>query len=29
MITYVGHMEDLFGLFAQIGSWPVLAPEAV
>jgi predicted ester cyclase len=23
------HLEDLFGLFAQIGSWPALAPEAV
>lgn len=22
------HMEDLFGLFAQIGSWPAHAPEA-
>ena len=22
------HMEDLFGLFAQIGSWPALAGEA-
>ena len=21
------HMEDLFGLFAQIGAWPSLAPE--
>lgn len=22
------HMEDLFGLFAQIGAWPAIAPEA-
>ena len=22
------HMEDLFGLFAQIGAWPASAPEA-
>ena len=27
-IVRTWHMEDLFGLFAQIGSWPALAEEA-